>query len=60
MVAKYTFKKDEEDRADPEWLELQAIKTKLQKIVDRTPHGASGVTIDTLRQLLFDPEGFDA
>lgn len=60
MVAKYIFKKDAEDLADPERLELQALRDKLQKIIDRAPHNAGGVTIDTLRRLLFDPEKFDA
>lgn len=60
MKTPYLFKRDSEDLADSEHLERETLRLKLQKLVERAPFNATGIKLDTLRELLFDPGAFDA
>lgn len=60
MKTRYIRKKDNEDLVDSERLRLEALEKKLQLLIDRAPFETVGVSLEELRELLRDPEAFDA
>lgn len=40
-------------------IDARLLRYKLQKLIDQAPH-AAGIKVESLRELLRDPEAFDA